>query len=228
MNMNPNCSGSSCQRTGGETRILPIGGNSNLIVCFECYLVEMEWRRERNHDLGVDCQFKLPNWTDLKVHSEIQPEPARKPEPYTFWSHVWARIILNRLNDSTWQACFVSRPAGSEHNRCFMREYVQTCAINEDRAYDLLVTDFLHLSYPWQINLTGRTYSQWCEYERERRLSQDITESYQAYLAYLEGLDGMARYPFTRVVENPPDTLREYRRPFTEEEWKECCKKKAQ
>ena len=90
--------------------------------------------------------------------------------PFNFWSSVWARIILRRINDSSWQCCFASRPPEIEHNRCLNADYIKTCTTSEERAYDLLVTDFLHLSYPWQINLTGRTYNEWCHYERERRM----------------------------------------------------------
>jgi hypothetical protein len=42
---------------------------------------------------------------------------------------------------------------------------------------------------------------------------------YQDYLDYLGTLEGMARYPLTVPVEEPPDLLYEYRRPMTEDEW---------
>jgi len=43
--------------------------------------------------------------------------------------------------------------------------------------------------------------------------------TYEQYLAYLDKLEGMARYPLTTKVENPPDQKWEYRRPFTREEF---------
>jgi hypothetical protein len=43
--------------------------------------------------------------------------------------------------------------------------------------------------------------------------------TYEDYLNYFNSLEGMARYPFTTVVENPPDLLCEYRRPWNKEEW---------
>ena len=43
--------------------------------------------------------------------------------------------------------------------------------------------------------------------------------SYEEYLVYLDTLHGVARYPYTTVVENLPDKFGEYRRPFTRDEW---------
>lgn len=44
--------------------------------------------------------------------------------------------------------------------------------------------------------------------------------NYKEYLDYLDTLKDVARLPYTTKVENPPDMNWEYRRPFTEEEWK--------
>ena len=84
------------------------------------------------------------------------------------WSRVFARIMLRRLQDTTWQAVFLV-PDEYGHNRCFNQNYVARCAQNEDDAYDLFISDFSHLRPDWQINLTGKTVSQWNEYDRELR-----------------------------------------------------------
>lgn len=69
---NNNCDGSTSNRCLplGEVRVLPSGGNSNIILCFNCYRHEIAWRKERNKELSKDCQFKLPKWEDLKVYGE--------------------------------------------------------------------------------------------------------------------------------------------------------------
>ena len=87
------------------------------------------------------------------------------------YSTVFIRILLARITDPTWQATFVI-PDGIQSNRCFHENYVRQCVQSEDRAYDLFVTDFMHLAPDWQRNLTDRTYGQWCQYDRERRGSE--------------------------------------------------------
>lgn len=59
---NPECSNNP------EVRILPTGGESNAILCKCHYEVEMRFRRERNRELGKDCQFALPQWNSLKIY----------------------------------------------------------------------------------------------------------------------------------------------------------------
>lgn len=69
---NPNCDGGTdgdCS-SNPQVRVLPTGGEGNLIVCWRCFGREMEYRRERNRELSKDCQFKLPKWEDLKIYGE--------------------------------------------------------------------------------------------------------------------------------------------------------------
>jgi len=69
---NPNCDGgteNNCN-PNQEVRILPYGGDGNLIVCKSCFNREMIFRRQRNQELAKDCQFALPAWNDLKVYGE--------------------------------------------------------------------------------------------------------------------------------------------------------------
>lgn len=68
-NTNPNCSNDKCHCNNGEVRILPTGGDSNAILCRDCFDYEMAWRRDRNKDLSEDCKFKLPMWSELGVYT---------------------------------------------------------------------------------------------------------------------------------------------------------------
>lgn len=66
---NNNCDGSGpCVE--GQVRLLPIGGEANVILCAACFRREIRWRVERNRELSPDCQFKLPAWTDCKVYGQ--------------------------------------------------------------------------------------------------------------------------------------------------------------
>jgi len=66
--MNPNCDGARCALSTGEVRVLPLGGQGNLILCRGCFEREMSYRRERNKDLAPDVRFKIPSWETLEVY----------------------------------------------------------------------------------------------------------------------------------------------------------------
>ena len=71
MTTNPNCCGGVCTCDTGEVRVLPIGSDPNhgiLTLCRDCYMHEMNYRRERNKKLGKDFQYKLPSWESLEVY----------------------------------------------------------------------------------------------------------------------------------------------------------------
>ena len=64
---NPCDSGDICNgQTVGETRLLPVGGNGNLILCRECYGVELSFRLNRIME-GVEQD--MPIWDSLTVSS---------------------------------------------------------------------------------------------------------------------------------------------------------------
>lgn len=63
---NPNCDGSSCVEDTAETRRLPTGGNSAVILCKACYSHEIRFREERNGELGFKA-FELPAWESLEI-----------------------------------------------------------------------------------------------------------------------------------------------------------------
>lgn len=65
---NPDCQGGVCLSNKGEVRVLPAGGDANMILCRPCFFHEIAYRKERNKQLGKDCQFRLPSWDSLKVY----------------------------------------------------------------------------------------------------------------------------------------------------------------
>lgn len=65
---NPNCDNDKCVSANGQVRVLPVGGQSNMILCRKCFDYEILYRRDRNRKLSKDCQFALPSWDDLKVY----------------------------------------------------------------------------------------------------------------------------------------------------------------
>lgn len=92
----------------------------------------------------------------------------------------------------------------------FMRHGVTMCGISEVpgdwKNNDRWAGDPEHVTCPWCLRVM----------EKEQKF---VEMTHQEYLVYLDSLQGMARYPYTTVVTNPPDTLNEYRRPFTAEEY---------
>lgn len=50
-----------------EMRILPYGGDGNILVSKQSYEKEMKWRKERIKN-GVP--FELPAWESLKIYTE--------------------------------------------------------------------------------------------------------------------------------------------------------------
>jgi hypothetical protein len=69
---NNNCDGGTngdCS-SNPQVRVLPTGGDSNLIVCWRCYGKEIKFRTERNLSLGKREQFDLPKWENLKIYGE--------------------------------------------------------------------------------------------------------------------------------------------------------------
>ncbi len=64
---NPDCCGDRCIRYNGEVRLVPIGGHGNLILCRECFVYEMNFRRRRNRELG-DELFTILSWDKCKVY----------------------------------------------------------------------------------------------------------------------------------------------------------------
>jgi len=64
-----NCSGSGPHALG-QVRVMPTGGDGNLILGRRCWEHELAYRRDRNRDLGEFARFDLPAWTMAKVYGE--------------------------------------------------------------------------------------------------------------------------------------------------------------
>jgi len=67
---NPNCDGSG-PHAPGEVRVLPTSRDphgSNAILCAQCFVRELRWRRLRNQALEPSAQFPLPDWSNLEVY----------------------------------------------------------------------------------------------------------------------------------------------------------------
>lgn len=56
--------------TTKELRVLPCGGDGNILCSKRGYLREIEGRKERNRQLADDCKFDLPKWEDLRVYDK--------------------------------------------------------------------------------------------------------------------------------------------------------------
>lgn len=72
---NPNCDGGRCVRSDGEVRVLPLGGDSNVILCDMCFHREIRFRAERNRKVGKAARFSLPDWQDLEIYDN-SPVPG--------------------------------------------------------------------------------------------------------------------------------------------------------
>jgi hypothetical protein len=52
-----------------ETRLLPTGGDGNMIVCRRHYHHELTYREQQNRRYG-EGKWKLPTWNSLKVYAD--------------------------------------------------------------------------------------------------------------------------------------------------------------
>jgi hypothetical protein len=62
---NPYCSGSHCTSETSEVRVLPYGGVSDRVLCFACFLYEVNYRRD---EIRYGREFELPAWRDLELY----------------------------------------------------------------------------------------------------------------------------------------------------------------
>lgn len=70
-NINPNCDGCHCVHENGEVRKLPLESGGNLILCNQCYLEEINWRKDENRYLSMTDQddfFSTPSWEELEIY----------------------------------------------------------------------------------------------------------------------------------------------------------------
>ena len=64
---NPNCCGAG-PHWFGKVKLMPSGGDSNLILCRACWHREITYREGRNRELGVWAHFELPPWYSAKEY----------------------------------------------------------------------------------------------------------------------------------------------------------------
>lgn len=80
MKINPCDSGDVCNgQTSGETRLLPLGSSGNIILCRDCYKVELSFRLNRIME-GVEQD--MPTWDSLTVSSNKETEGVDPTEVY--------------------------------------------------------------------------------------------------------------------------------------------------
>lgn len=60
---NPMCDKNKCIQANSEVRLLPTGGGANMIICYACFVHEMEYRRS-----NWKPQFEFPNWRELVIY----------------------------------------------------------------------------------------------------------------------------------------------------------------
>jgi hypothetical protein len=65
--MQNNCDGSG-PHLSGASRVLPAGGDGNMILCKRCFEREVGWRRGRNSEVAQP--YDLPTWDHLVTYGE--------------------------------------------------------------------------------------------------------------------------------------------------------------
>jgi hypothetical protein len=65
---NNNCDGSHCTKETGEVRRVETGGGSGVILCKDCFAVEMAWREYRNRELAEYAKFPILEWENVPVY----------------------------------------------------------------------------------------------------------------------------------------------------------------
>ncbi|MFA5759152.1 MAG: hypothetical protein WC942_07350 [Clostridia bacterium] len=51
----------------GEVRVVPYCDNGNLILCRNCFIHEMNWRREQ---IFLGRKFDIPIWSSLALYPD--------------------------------------------------------------------------------------------------------------------------------------------------------------
>jgi len=68
---NWNCDGARCTDANGETRMFPLGGGANLILCSACFAYENRYRARRG---GERYGFPAINWVTAKRYPETSEQ----------------------------------------------------------------------------------------------------------------------------------------------------------
>lgn len=104
---NQNCDGSG-PHSAGEVRTLPTGGDSNAILCRQCFNHEKLFRASRNTELGEAARFDLPVWEDLKIYGDSLEE---KLEAFRALIETDKKEYMARNKYGDWQFDSISKTA---------------------------------------------------------------------------------------------------------------------
>jgi hypothetical protein len=63
-----NCDGSG-PHSAGEVRLMPTGGDGNLILCRQCWFRENTFRLDRNRELANFAKFQIIEWQNAEVYN---------------------------------------------------------------------------------------------------------------------------------------------------------------
>jgi hypothetical protein len=66
---NWNCDGAHCTDPQGQTRVYPLGGGGNLILCRACFAHENEYRRRRCVAAKAPL-WPTVDWSDARPYPE--------------------------------------------------------------------------------------------------------------------------------------------------------------
>jgi len=72
MNKNWNCDGGHCTDPNSETRVYPLGGGANLILCMACFAHENRHRVRRGRAIKQPEYWPQVNWVTAKRYPETE------------------------------------------------------------------------------------------------------------------------------------------------------------
>jgi hypothetical protein len=75
---NWNCDGNQCREPNGETRVYPLGGGANLILCQACFAHENRYRFRRGIEAKRPEDYPQVNWYEARRYPET-PEIGDQP-----------------------------------------------------------------------------------------------------------------------------------------------------
>ena len=66
---NPNCDGSRCREARGQTRLYPLGGGGNLILCHACWAHENRYRHLRAVETKNPDNWPQHDWAKAENYT---------------------------------------------------------------------------------------------------------------------------------------------------------------
>lgn len=65
--MNPNCDNDKCIISNGIVKLLPTSCNGHILLCKNCYEIEMKFRKSEIKRTGSEI-YQLPSWDSLEEY----------------------------------------------------------------------------------------------------------------------------------------------------------------